>query len=52
VTIVIIVEEGFAEAGIVWDAGCLTLDELSEEGEFEVVGHDVGWTLDVAALHE
>lgn len=35
-----------------WDARCFTLDEFSEEGEFDVVGHDVGWTLDVAALHE
>jgi len=52
VIVVVVVEEGFAEAGIVWDACCLTLDELSEESEFEVVGHDVGWTLDVASLHE
>ena len=51
-SIVVIVEEGFAEAGVVWDAGRLTLDEFSEKGEFEVVGHDVGGTLDVAALHE
>lgn len=35
-----------------WDARCLTLDEFSEEGELDVVGHDVGWALDVAALHE
>jgi len=48
----ITVEEGFAQAGIVRDAGCLALDELSEKGEFDVVGHDVGGTLDVAALHE
>lgn len=52
ISIIIIVKEGFSEAGVVWDASCLTLDELSEEGEFDVVGHDVGWTLDVAALHE
>jgi len=26
-----IVKEGFPDAGIVWDARCLTLDELSEE---------------------
>jgi hypothetical protein len=50
--IIVIVEQGFPEAGIVWDASGLTLDEFSEEGEFDVVGHDVGWTLDVAALHE
>ena len=50
--IIVIVEEGFPEAGIVWDVSCLTLDEFSEEGEFDVVGHDVGWPLDVAALHE
>ena len=50
--VVVVLEVGFAEAGIVWYACCLTLDELSQEGEFEVVGHDVGWTLDVAALHE
>jgi hypothetical protein len=50
--IIIIVKVGLSEAGIVWDASCLTLDELSEEGEFDVVGHDVGWPLDVASLHE
>ena len=44
--------KGFAKAGIVWDACRLALDELSEEGELDVVGHDVGGTLDVAALHE
>jgi hypothetical protein len=49
---IIVLEEGFSEAGIVWDACCLTLDKLSEEGEFEVIGHDVGWTLDVSPLHE
>jgi hypothetical protein len=49
---VIILEECFSQAGVVWDTGCLTLDELSEKGELDVVGHDVGWTLDVAALHE
>ena len=46
------VEEGFAETGIVRNAGCLALDELSQKGEFDVVGHDVGGTLDVSALHE
>jgi len=46
------VEQGFAESGIVRNAGSLAVDELSEEGEFDVVGHDVGGTLDVAALHE
>ena len=50
--IIRIVEEGFSEAGVVWDASCLTFDELAEEGELDVVGHDVGWTLDVATLHE
>jgi len=35
-----------------WDALCLTLDEISEEGEFDVVVHDVGWALGVAAPHE
>ena len=35
-----------------WDARCLTRDELSEKGEFEVVGHDVGWTHDVATMYE
>ena len=35
-----------------WDASCLSLNELAEKGEFDVVGHDVGRTLDVAALHE
>ena len=48
----IILMEGFAKAGIVWDARCLALDELTEEGELDIVGHDVGGTLDVAALHE
>jgi hypothetical protein len=52
VVVVVVLEEGFPEAGIVWDARCLTLDELAEKGEFDVVGHDVGWPLDVAALHE
>lgn len=52
ISIIITVKEGFSEAGIVWDASCLTLDELPEEGEFDIVGHDVWWTLDVAALHE
>ncbi len=49
---VIVLEKGFSEAGIVWDACCLTLDKLSEEGEFDVIGHDVGRTLDVSPLHE
>ena len=44
--------EGLAKAGIVWDARCLALNELSEEGELDVVGHDVGGALDVAALHK
>lgn len=52
IIIIIILTEGFPEAGIVWDARGLALDELSEEGEFDVVGHDVGWSLDIAALHE
>ena len=52
IIIVIVLEEGFTKAGILWDARCLALDKLSEEGEFNVVGHDVGWTLDVATLHE
>lgn len=48
----VVLQEGFSEAGIVWDASCLTLYEFSEESELDVVGHDVGWPLDVAALHE
>ena len=28
------------------------LNELLEEGEFDVVGHDIGWALNIAALHE
>jgi hypothetical protein len=47
-----VLEEGLAEAGIVGDADCLALDELAEEGELDVIGHDVGRTLDVSALHE
>jgi hypothetical protein len=35
-----------------WDACGLTLDELSEKGEFDIVRHDIGGTLDVATLHE
>jgi hypothetical protein len=52
VVIIIIFKEGPPDAGIVWDTRCSTPDEPSEEGEFEVVGHYVGWTLDVAALYE
>jgi hypothetical protein len=48
----IILAEGLPEAGIVWDARGLALDELSQEGELEGVGHDVGGALDVPALHE
>lgn len=48
----VVVEHCFAASGIVRNAGGLAVDELSEEGEFDVVGHDVGGTLDVAALHE
>lgn len=48
----IVLEEGLPEPGIVWDARRLTLDELAEKGELDVVGHDVGGALDVAALHE
>jgi hypothetical protein len=48
----IILKEGFAKVGIVWDARCLALDELSEESELDVVEHNVGGTPDVAALHE
>ena len=47
-----VLEEGLAETGVVGDAGCLALDELAEEGELNVIGHDVGGTLDVSALHE
>ena len=32
VAVAVVIEEGFSEAGIVWDARCLTLDELAEEG--------------------
>jgi hypothetical protein len=35
--------------GIVWDARGLAPDELSEEGEFEDVGQDVGWTRSLCA---
>ena len=48
----IILVEGFAKAGIVWDVRGLAFDELSEKGELDVVWHDVGRTLDVAALHK
>lgn len=50
--IVVILVEGFPETGIVWDARGLALDKLSEEGEFDVVGHDVGGSLDITALHQ
>ena len=47
-----VVEEGLAETGVVGDACCLAFDELAEEGELYVIGHDVWGTLDVSALHE
>jgi len=48
----VIVEECLPNPGIMRNACCLALDKLSQEGEFDVVGHDVGGTLDVATLHE
>jgi hypothetical protein len=47
-----ILEQCVSTAGIVWNACCLALNELSKKGKFDVVGHDVGGSLDVAALHE
>ena len=34
------------------NALCLSLDELAQESELDVVGHDVWGTLDLALLHE
>ena len=50
--VVIIFKESFPKTGIMRNARGLALDELSEEAELNVVGHDVGGTLDVATLHE
>lgn len=47
-----VLEEGFTKAGIVRNARGLALDKLSEKGELDVVGHDVGGTLNVTALHQ
>lgn len=47
-----VLEECFTKAGIVRNASGLALDKLSEKRELDVVRHDVGGTLDVAALHE
>lgn len=41
-----------SQAGVMWDSCVVTLDELSQKGELDVVGHDVRRTLDVAFLHE
>ena len=35
-----------------WDASGLSLDELAEEGELDVIGHQVGRALDLPLLHE
>lgn len=42
----------FTETRIMRNASLLTLDELAEEREFNVVGHDVWGALDIATLHE
>lgn len=47
-----VLEEGLTTAGIVRNARGLALDKLSEKGELDVVGHDVGGTLNVTALHQ
>jgi hypothetical protein len=47
-----VLEEGLTKAGIVRNARGLALDKLSEKGELDVVGHDVGGTLNVTALHQ
>ena len=47
-----VLEEGLTKAGIVRNARGLALDELSEKGKVDVVGHDVGGPLNVAALHQ
>jgi len=49
---VTVLEEGLTKAGIVRNTRGLALDELSEKGELDVVGHDVGGTLNVTALHQ
>jgi hypothetical protein len=51
-TVVVVLEESLAKTGIVRDASYLALDEPPEEGEFDIVGHDVGGALDVSTLHE
>jgi hypothetical protein len=51
VLVIIILKDGFPEAGFVWDACCLTLDEPLEEGGSDAIGHDVRWPSDVADLH-
>jgi hypothetical protein len=48
----VILKESLPKTGIVRHARGLALDELSKEAEFDVVGHDVGGTLDVSTLHE
>jgi len=47
-----VLKEGLPKAGIVRNACGLALDELSEKGELDVVWHDVGGALNVAALHQ
>ena len=47
-----VLEEGLTKTGIVRNARGLALDKLSEKGELDVVGHDVGGALNVTALHQ
>ncbi len=48
----VVLEEGLTKARIVRNARGLALDKLSEKGELDVVGHDVGGALNVATLHQ
>ena len=41
-----------SEPRVVRDTSIVALDELAEEGQLDLVWHDVGRALDVALLHE
>lgn len=44
--------DGVPQTRIMRDVGRLPLDEFAQESELDVVGHEIGWALDVAFLHE
>lgn len=47
-----IIHSRMSKSRVMWGASSLSLDKLPEEGELDVVRHDIRRPLDVSALHQ